>query len=154
MFAHSPIPSLAVHRAPDRTVLSIAGCEALDEDNSPLLGQRLSGLPEAASGECLLLDLGGIRHVSSMGFGALLALDRRVRSAGGRFALANAGPAVKEALALTRLDTLLEVLPDESNSSHAKALLTWQRADDDERPRRKSGCRGGPTTGLTTGSTP
>jgi anti-sigma B factor antagonist len=113
MLARSPIPSLAVHCAPDRTVLSIAGCDALDEDNSPLLGQRLSLLPGPTAGECLLLDLGGIRHVSSMGLGALVALNRRVRSAGGRFALANAGPAVKEALAVTRLDRLLEVLPDQ-----------------------------------------
>jgi anti-sigma B factor antagonist len=118
MFACSSIPPLIrVRREPGWTVLSLPGCDALNEYNSPLLAQRLDQLPELGTGECLLLDLSGIRYVSSTGLEVLVGLNRRIRAAGGRLLLANAGPAVREVLAVTRLDSVLEVLPDQSGAS-------------------------------------
>jgi anti-sigma B factor antagonist len=112
-----PPPALEVSSQPDRTVLRFVGCDTFDEYNSPDLAERLSALPLAALGEHFLLDLDGVRYVSSTGLGALVDFNRRVRAAGGRFALANAAHAVREVLALTRLDKVLEVLPDEDSSS-------------------------------------
>jgi anti-anti-sigma factor len=105
-----PTPSLQVHRHADHTVLRVNGCDALDEYNSPVFGEQLSALPEVSVGERLLLDLQSIRYVSSTGLGALVAFNRRVCSAGGRFALLNVAPVVREALAVTRLDQIIEVL--------------------------------------------
>jgi anti-anti-sigma factor len=116
MLACSPIPSLQVHRQPGRTILSLAGCDALNEYNSPLLGQQLCQLPEVSTGECLLLDLGSIRYVSSTGLEALVGLNRRIRAAGGRLLLAHLAPAVREVLAVTRLDSVLNVLPDQGSA--------------------------------------
>jgi len=95
----------------DRIVLSLDGWDALDEQSSPALKERLSDLPESATGGHLVLDLGGVRYATSTGLGVLAAFSRRVRSAGGRLALANPAPAVRESLAVTRLDTVIEVLP-------------------------------------------
>jgi anti-sigma B factor antagonist len=122
MLAHSPVNSLQVHRQPGRTVLSLPGSDALDEYNSPLLAQRLEQLPEVGTGECLLFDLSGIRYASSTGLGLLVGLNHRIRAAGGRLLLGNAGPAVREVLAVTRLDSVLEVLPDDSSAPAAGAL--------------------------------
>jgi hypothetical protein len=48
-------PALEVFRHADRTVLRFVGCDTFDEYNSPALAAHLSGLPEVAAGECLLL---------------------------------------------------------------------------------------------------
>jgi anti-sigma B factor antagonist len=73
-------------------------------------------MPEVGTDECLLLDLSGIRYVSSTGLGLLVGLNHRIRAAGGRLLLGNVGPAVREVLAVTRLDTVLEVLPDDGSA--------------------------------------
>lgn len=104
-------PALEVHHHADRTVLRIVGCDTFDEFNSPALEEQLSLLPQVTAGDSLLLDLGEVRYVSSAGLGALIAFHRKVRAAGGRFALANTTHAVREVLTLTRLDKLLDVLP-------------------------------------------
>ena len=122
MFAPSSIPPLQIRREPGWTFLSLPGCDALNEYNSPLLAQRLEQLPEVGTGECLLFDLSGIRYVSSTGLGLLVGLNHRIRAAGGRLLLANAGPLVREVLAVTRLDSVLEILPDESSEPAAGAL--------------------------------
>jgi anti-sigma B factor antagonist len=117
MQSRLPMPSLQVHRHPDHTVLRLSGCDALDEYNSPAIGEQLASLASATPGERLLLDLEGIRYVSSTGLGALVACDRRVRAGGGCFALVNVGPLVREALAVTRLDQVLDILASDRLSA-------------------------------------
>jgi anti-sigma B factor antagonist len=92
------------------TVARITGCDGLNEFNSESVGQelyRLAGGPGCAR---LLLDLGAVRYLTSAALGKLVGLNRRVRSAGGRLALCNVGPVVREALAVTCLDRLLEIV--------------------------------------------
>ncbi len=103
------LPFLTVSRLPDRTLLTLGGCDTLDEQSTPAVKERLSSLPEGAGR--LVLDLGCVRYATSTGLGMLAAFNRRVRTSGGRLTLANATPAVRESLAITRLDTLIEVLP-------------------------------------------
>jgi anti-sigma B factor antagonist len=117
MFASSSIPSPQARREPGWAVLSLPGCDALNEYNSPLLAQYLDQMPEVGTGECLLFDLSGIRYVSSTGLELLVGLNHRIRAAGGRLLLGNVGPAVREVLAVTRLDSVLEVLPDDGGAA-------------------------------------
>jgi anti-anti-sigma factor len=116
MQSASSLPSVEVHRHPDRTILRFTGCNTLDEYNSPALSQQLCRLPEIGADETLLVDLGGIRYASSTGLGLLVALNQKTRSAGGRLLLANVGPLVQEVLALTCLAQVLGVLPNERSS--------------------------------------
>jgi anti-anti-sigma factor len=105
-----PEPRLEVTRGTDRIVVRVTGCDALDEFSSPVLLEQLSALPLAA-GDLIVLDLSGLHFTTSTGLGALVAVNNRIRGGGGRFVLANASTAVREALAITRLDAMIESLP-------------------------------------------
>jgi len=107
----SPVPSLEIRPHPDYTVLRLDGCDALDEGNVPTLGRQLSLLPDALTADHLVLDLEGIHYATSAALGALVAFHSRVRTAGGRLALRNVSPILREELAITRLDQLMEVRP-------------------------------------------
>ena len=104
-------PSPEVCRRGDRTVVRLPGLDRLDESNSHEVGRELARLVEGLGRPRLVLDLAGIRYVSSTGLGQLVALSRKAWSAGGWLVLANPEPLVAEALAVTRLDTVLQVHP-------------------------------------------
>ena len=118
----TPEPSLEIRFLPDHTALHFTGCDSLDECNSSAVSRLLSCLPERVVGKRLVIDLNGIRYVTSTALGVLVALNRRVRSVGGTLVLANVGPFVQEALAVTRLDQLMEVLPAEEDAPPAGRL--------------------------------
>ena len=105
-------PSLKVsYPHPDHSILRFTGCDTFDEHNAPAVGKQLSLLPDALTGGHVVLDLGDIRYVTSTALGTIIAFNRRIRSAGGRLALANVGALLLEILTVTRLDQLLEIWP-------------------------------------------
>jgi anti-sigma B factor antagonist len=112
---------LEVRHRTGHTLLSLSGCEVLDEHNSRTLGNEFSALDEELVCSPLKLDLQGIRYVTSTALGALVAFNRRVRLAGGTLALSNVGPFVREVLALTRLDLVLNVQPGTAEAAAATA---------------------------------
>jgi anti-sigma B factor antagonist len=112
-----PIPSVEVRREPDQTFLILKGCDALDEHNCRSFVEQLSQLPEALTRDRLVLDLDGIRYVTSTALGALIAFNRRVREAGGVLALSNTSLFVREALTVTRLDQLMDILPTDEDDA-------------------------------------
>ena len=67
---------------------------------------RLAGGPPAGD---IVLDVAGVEFVASEELGALIALNRKVRGAGGTLRLVNVGAPVSGVFAVTRLDTLLDV---------------------------------------------
>jgi anti-anti-sigma factor len=113
---------LGVRLRPDRNLLFLSGCEVLDEYSSQTLGNQLSELPDDVISHSLELDLGGIRYITSTALGALIAFHRRVRLTGSRLVLSNVGPFVREILAVTHLDQLLEVLPANDGDAHGDLL--------------------------------
>lgn len=114
MSASLHAPALELRTYSDRAVLRFTGCDTLDEHNAPVVSQQLALLPDDNIGGTLVLDLNGIRYLTSTVLGTLVSFNRRVRSAGGRFVLENVSPFVHEALVITRLDQLMEVQPADS----------------------------------------
>ena len=57
----------------------------------------------------ILLDFGNVEYVGSEDLGAIVGLHNKVRGAGGQLTLLNVRPRVSEVIAITRLDTLLNV---------------------------------------------
>src|SRR5688572_14182083 len=82
------------------------GQDRLDVSNSRALFRQV---PTPAEAPHLVLDLSGIDYVTGTALGELVLLHRRARSVGGRVSLANAGPAVREVLTVTRLDQLFDL---------------------------------------------
>ena len=117
------LPSLAVRREDDETIVRFIDLDRLDEYNSEVAGQQLCRLAERLSRTRLVLDLTSIRFMTSSGLGKLVALNRKMRAAGGRLVLVNPGPAVAEVLAVTHLDKLLEV-HGQANEADGQGLVT------------------------------
>src|SRR5439155_22233025 len=96
-------------RQHDETFVRFVDLDRLDEYNSEAAGQELCHLADGLPCCRLVLDLANINFATSSGLGRLVALNRRVHSAGGRLMLANLNPAVAEVIAVTRLDKVLKV---------------------------------------------
>ena len=114
-------PSLEVHHEEGRTLVRLSGFDSLNESNCDLFGRALSDLIDARSRPSVVLDLTPVRYATSRALGQFVALNRQARSSGGRFVLSNPGPALTELLAVTRLDTVLEV---ERGDAAAPAAMT------------------------------
>src|SRR6266511_3942127 len=107
----SSSPALDICHLEDQTVVRFVGCDSLNEYNSDVLGRQLAELVKEQDSRHLIVDLTGIRYATSTALGKFVGLNRTLRTAGGRLVLLNPSPMVAEALAVTRLDTLLEIQP-------------------------------------------
>jgi anti-anti-sigma factor len=74
-----------------------------------LLGHELFRLVEGVARPRLRLDLARVRFLTSTVLGKLIALHKRVRSAGGELVLLNVAACVYEVFEVTRLHQFLEV---------------------------------------------
>jgi anti-anti-sigma factor len=110
-----PQPSLQVRRQGDETIIRFVDLDRLDGYNSHALAEELACLAEDTPCARIVLVLGNIEYTSGSGLGTLLALNRKVRSMGGRLLLTNLNPAVAEVIAVTRLDRVLEVCGEDTS---------------------------------------
>jgi anti-sigma B factor antagonist len=60
----------------------------------------------------VIVDLGTIDYLSSLGIGALVGLNRRVAAHGGKLVLVGVHPYVKDVLHTMSLDKILPITPD------------------------------------------
>ncbi len=67
-----------------------------------------------------ILDFSAVNYACSDVIGKLIILNKRVRQKGGRLILCGLCPYVREILAITRLDTILDIAENE-----AEALLEF-----------------------------
>ena len=64
----------------------------------------------------VLVDLGGVEFIASLGLRMLISTARMVQQRGRVMVLYNATPAVSEVLATVALDRMLPVVPDEAEA--------------------------------------
>lgn len=89
----------------DNTVVRVAG-EVDAQSADELRGHLLQ-----AAGGRLVVDLSGVTFLDSAGLGALVSAHRVVAERGGAMAVTGAHGMVREVLAASRLDTVLDVRP-------------------------------------------
>ncbi len=102
-------PVLHVTEEDGGTVVRFPAGTALTEVNSRGVGRHLAALAGGRAGADLTLDLGGVALLTSVALEELIRLNGRVRAGGGRLALVNPTPAVRQVFRVTRLDTVLDV---------------------------------------------
>jgi anti-anti-sigma factor len=106
----SPIlPSLQIERTNDSVVVRFRNCTRLDNANIDALSDEFSKL-EKHKGEHIILDLQPIEYLTSASLSKLLILNRTTRSGGGRLTLANPLPRIRELLAATRVDEVINIM--------------------------------------------
>jgi anti-sigma B factor antagonist len=73
------------------------------------LAGEVAERPARWKGREVRIDFRALDYVDSRELGALVTLNRKVKSAGGRLTLVNVRPFVSGVLEVTRLDTILDV---------------------------------------------
>src|SRR5579884_171326 len=102
-------PRLEVGHVAESLVVRVAGCDNVDEETIPFIREQLLDLADRPGPTRLLLDLGGVRFLSSSGLGLLVGLHKRLRAGGGSLAVCGVNPDVREVFEVTRLDQVLDL---------------------------------------------
>jgi anti-sigma B factor antagonist len=100
---------LRVLHADDGVVVSLIGCATLNEQTTPAVKDQLLQLAAKLGPVQLLLDLGAIRFLGSTGLGALLALHKQLKAAGGHLIITGVNEEVYEVFEATLLNRVLDV---------------------------------------------
>ncbi len=88
------------------SVLRLTG-ELLATDDA-VFADAVMPLVEQGTKSRIILDLGGVSLISSVGLGTLVRVTAQVNSRGGRMLLANLKPFVADVLKVTNLDKFFE----------------------------------------------
>jgi anti-sigma B factor antagonist len=90
----------------------------LNNDSSPDFQARLLALVD--SNDAVVIDLVSVEYISSAGLRALMMASRRAKARGGRIAVANLSPLVKEVFTISRFD---QVVPVFESAADARAAM-------------------------------
>jgi anti-sigma B factor antagonist len=78
--------------------------------------ERLASVVPELGGRRLLVDFRNVRFLTSLMLGKLVLLNQAAEAAGGRLALFNLSPDVREIMEVTRLNLILSLYDDESGA--------------------------------------
>jgi len=98
----------------DATVVDIVGRIAL-ADGTALVRDTIRRLADQGK-EHIILNMSGVDFLDSAGLGELVRAHASVRSRGGQLKLANPSKHVHDLLRMTKLDSVLEIEPDEASA--------------------------------------
>jgi anti-anti-sigma factor len=100
---------LQVDHLPGLTVVNFTDRTIVDEPTAHVIGERLARLAEEAGRDQLLLNLGNVEHMSSVGLSNLISCQKKLQAAGGRLVLCNLNPTLDEVLRTTRLSQMFDI---------------------------------------------
>jgi anti-sigma B factor antagonist len=98
-----------VERKEGDVVVHLIDCDALNDQSLPILKTEFVALVENLGPVHVLLDLSGVRIVTSDGLGLIIVLNTKLRAAGGRLTIVGASPTVNEVFEVTQLTRLFDV---------------------------------------------
>jgi anti-anti-sigma factor len=110
MPSRSPATTLNVVFEDDRPVIRVADVHFADTGPG-WPGQALPALIDDLGRSDVALDFENVLFLSSIGLAILLTINKQLQAEGGRLTLVNVHPHVQEIFAVTRLTTVLEILP-------------------------------------------
>ncbi len=93
----------------DWSVVAVTG--ELELATAPRLRQQVVSLIGAGRSR-LVIDLGGVDFIDSVGLGVVVGALKRCRTHGGDLMVAGAVPRVRSLFEITRLDEIIELHPD------------------------------------------
>jgi anti-sigma B factor antagonist len=102
---------LEVEEIGDVTVVNFKVKSILDQRTIQLIGKELDRLVDTHVTPKMLLNFGNVEFLSTAALGILIALHKRVRSAGRRLLLGNLDSEIREVFEITRLNTFFEIVP-------------------------------------------
>lgn len=107
---------VAVSEDGNVTVVRFVDRKIIDAANIQEMGDELFGLLEQDSRKQLLLSFVNVEFLSSAALNKLIVLDRKVKAAGGKLTLSNLRPEIQEVFAITKLNLLFDIKPNEADA--------------------------------------
>jgi anti-sigma B factor antagonist len=107
---------LQVSQVGDVTVVRFIDRKILDETNIQELGQELFQLVEEEGRKKLLLNFASVEFLSSAALGKLITLDKKVKAVSGKLKLSNIRAEIYQVFAITKLNKLLDIKPEEADA--------------------------------------
>ena len=101
-----------VRQVGDVAIVDITGNIVFGEE-SAALHEVVCGLLKKGQKQ-ILLNLGGVNHIDSMGMGALVGASTSVRKQGGELKLLNLTNKVTDIMQITKLYTVFDIMNDEA----------------------------------------
>jgi anti-anti-sigma factor len=127
---------LQVDHLPGLTVVNFTDRTIVDEPTAHAIGERLAHLADEAGRDQLLLNLGNVEHMSSVGLSNLISCHKKLQAAGGRLVLCNLNPTMEEVFRTTRLSQMFDI-ENSSPAPHNRitAFLNPETPSSDPQPR-------------------
>ena len=89
----------------------------LNNDSSPDFQARL--LAWVDSNDAVVIDFAAVEYISSAGLRALMMASKRAKARGGRLAVAELAPLVKEVFTISRFDQVVQVFDSTADARAA-----------------------------------
>lgn len=112
---------LAVWKEKDVTVVRFGEHRILDELTVNRLSEELYQVADRPDCRKLLLNFASVDHLTTLMLGKLVMLRRKMEAKGGRFAVCDLEPRVREEMLTTHLDKILTVYESEGEAIRAMA---------------------------------
>jgi anti-anti-sigma factor len=104
-------PRVEASRDGNRTVVRFVNCTSLNEYTADKVGAQLLDLADRETGRQVVLDLAPVEYLTSTVLSHLVRLHKRLAAGGGRLALENVRPAVRDVFRVTLLDRVFHIAP-------------------------------------------
>ena len=112
---------LGVRKHKDITIVRFGEHRIFDELAIDKLGEELYSVADHDDCRKLVLNFAGVDRVSSMMLGKILMLNRRLQAKGGKLALCELDPGIREIIETTKLSLILELYESEGDALDALA---------------------------------
>jgi anti-sigma B factor antagonist len=120
---------IELHRPEDDHVVAVevnvrfkGGPVFLDDSKAEAMSEQIAGLTDGLGACELSLDFSNVGYIGSTLLGLLLRLHKRLAATGGHLQLRNLKPHIYEVFQVTRLSTVLDVLPAPSAGRNGPSL--------------------------------
>lgn len=109
--SNTPNQSFAIQELKDVTVVTLNERKIVDATVLQRLDELVASLTANPVRKKLLLDFACVEYISSPALGKLITLQKTLMTGGGRLALCNIAPAIKEAFEITKLNQFFRIEP-------------------------------------------
>ena len=107
---------LDVSEVKDVTIVRFRDQKITEDRRIQQMAEEMFHLVEGEHRKKLVLSFSSVDFMSSGALGKLITLDKKAKARGGTLKLSNVCPRLSHVLAVTRLDRLFDIVPDESHA--------------------------------------
>src|SRR5215471_20499277 len=109
----SKIQRLKVEQMAGVTVVQFLDKRILDEPTIQAIAEQLFSLVDDSGKRELLLNFHNVEYLSSAALGKLINLHKKLQGLQGKLAMCNVIPQIYEVFAITKLDKIFKIFPNE-----------------------------------------